>query len=172
MVCWFFQVKGLEVRLIDMIDGDNREWGYYIQLLRERGYTYGTMFLPHDSNKRDPKSLQTFKEFIEANRFKCERIERPASKLSIIQKFRPVFPRLFFDLVKCEEGIRALEAYRRQWNEMRNMYDDEPYHDWTSHYADAIALLPDALEILKTQMVQFSGTADFQLTYNEFGEPI
>jgi hypothetical protein len=172
MVCWFFQVKGLEVRLIDLLDDDNKEWGFYVQALRERGYTYGTMFLPHDSNKRDPKSLQSFKEFMEANRFKAEAIERPKSKLSVIQEMRPIFPRLYFDVQKCEEGLRAVEAYRRQWNETRNMYDDEPYHDWTSHYADALGLLPKALEQLKTKFVQFNGMENFNLQYNEYGEPI
>ncbi len=172
MVCWFFQVKGLEVRIIDLLDDDNKEWGFYTQSLKERGYSYGTMFLPHDSTKRDPKSLQSFKEFMEANNFKAEAIERPRSKLNVIQELRPIFPRLFFDVQKCEEGIRALEAYRRQWNETRNMYDDEPYHDWTSHYADGLGLLPKALEILKTKLVQFSGMQDFQLQYNEFGEPM
>lgn len=172
MVCWFFQVKGLEVRIIDLLDDDNKEWGFYTQALKERGYSYGTMFLPHDSTKRDPKSLQSFKEFMEANNFKAESIERPRSKLNVIQELRPIFPRLFFDVQKCEEGIRALEAYRRQWNETRNMYDDEPYHDWTSHYADGLGLLPKALEILKTKLVQFSGMQDFQLQYNEFGEPM
>lgn len=172
MVCWFFQVKGLEVRIIDLLDDDNKEWGFYTQALKERGYSYGTMFLPHDSTKRDPKSLQSFKEFMEANNFKAEAIERPRSKLNVIQELRPIFPRLFFDVQKCEEGIRALEAYRRQWNETRNMYDDEPYHDWTSHYADGLGLLPKALELLKTKLVQFSGMQDFQLQYNEFGEPM
>jgi len=173
MVCWFFQVKGLEVRVIDIVYDDNKEWGFYVQALRERGYTYGTMFLPHDSNKRDPKSLQTFKEFMIANRFKTESIERPKSKLSVIQEFRPIFPRLFFDLTKCDEGIRALEAYRRQWNETRNMYDDEPYHDWTSHYADALALMPKALEHLKNAMIQFqSGGEEVNIQYNEYGEPV
>lgn len=171
MVCWFFQVKGLEVRIIDLLDDDNKEWGFYVQSLKERGYSFGTMFLPHDSTKRDPKSLQSFKDFMIASNFKAEAIERPRSKLNVIQELRPIFPRLFIDVQKCEEGIRALEAYRRQWNETRNMYDDEPYHDWTSHYADALGLLPKAIEQLKTKFVQFGGMQDFNLQFNEFGEP-
>jgi len=134
MVCWLFQVQGLEVRMIDLIDGDNKEWGYYVQVLRERGYAYGTMFLPHDASKRDPKSLQSFDQFLKDNRFKTYTIERPKSVLNVIQRTRTIFPRLFFDSVKCGDGVRALEAYRRKWDDIRNMYSDEPYHDWTSHY--------------------------------------
>jgi hypothetical protein len=28
--------------------------------------------------------------------------------------------------------------YRRQWDGRRQEYEAHPYHDWTSHYADAL----------------------------------
>ena len=36
-----------------------------------------------------------------------------------IQAVRSLFPRLLFDSEKCYEGIEALKAYRREWNETR-----------------------------------------------------
>lgn len=172
MVCWLFQIEGLKVRFVDLIDNDNKEWGFYIQELRNRGYTYGTMILPHDATKRDPKSLQSFEQFLNDNRFETYTVDRPRSKLTVIQRTRTIFPRLFFDVQKCEEGVRALEAYRRQWNETRNMYDDEPYHDWTSHYADALGLIEPALEYIASKTTKYAGHQDYQMEYNVFGEPM
>lgn len=172
MVCWLFQIEGLKIRFIDLIDNDNKEWGFYVQELRNRGYTYGTMILPHDATKRDPKSLQSFEQFLNDNRFETYTVDRPRSKLTVIQRTRTIFPRLFFDVQKCEEGVRALEAYRRQWNETRNMYDDEPYHDWTSHYADALGLTEPALEYIASKTTKYAGNQDYEMQYNVFGEPV
>jgi hypothetical protein len=33
-------------------------------------------------------------------------------------------------------GVRALKAYRREFDEKNNTFKDKPLHDWSSHYAD------------------------------------
>jgi phage terminase large subunit len=55
-----------------------------------------------------------------------------------IQAVRSMFPRLVFDKDKCHEGLEALKAYRREWNETRKDWVDHPLHDWSSHAADSL----------------------------------
>jgi len=55
-----------------------------------------------------------------------------------IQAMRILFPQFYFDQTKCPYGINALTQYRREWDEIKQVYKDIPYHDWASHPADAL----------------------------------
>lgn len=46
-------------------------------------------------------------------------------------------PKCAFDAIKCEQGIKALESYRKEWNDKMGVWRDKPLHDWASHGADA-----------------------------------
>jgi hypothetical protein len=36
-----------------------------------------------------------------------------------------------------DDGLKALESYRKEWDEKKATYRDHPYHDWASNGADA-----------------------------------
>ena len=55
-----------------------------------------------------------------------------------IAQVRTMFPRFVFDAEKCYEGLQALAAYRRDWNEQRKDWSDHPRHDFASHGADSL----------------------------------
>ena len=55
-----------------------------------------------------------------------------------INGVRMSFARMEFDEVGCAEGLKALRAYRREWDEDRGCWKDKPRHDWASHGADAL----------------------------------
>jgi hypothetical protein len=40
-----------------------------------------------------------------------------------------------------QEGLKALKAYRKEWDEERGTWRDKPRHDWASHGADAFRVL-------------------------------
>jgi hypothetical protein len=46
-----------------------------------------------------------------------------------------------FDAGPCAEGLKALRAYRKEWDEERGTWRDRPRHDWASHGADAFRVL-------------------------------
>jgi hypothetical protein len=50
---------------------------------------------------------------------------------------RQVLPTCIFDPEGCEEGIKVLDNYRKQWNDMLGVWRNEPLHDWASHGSDA-----------------------------------
>jgi hypothetical protein len=54
-----------------------------------------------------------------------------------IDAARLVLPLCWFDGEKCRDGLEALRAYRRQYDEVRKVFSDSPYHDWASNGADA-----------------------------------
>ena len=54
-----------------------------------------------------------------------------------IQAVRALLARSWFDKVKCDRGLGALRAYRREWDEKMAVFRPRPLHDWSSHAADA-----------------------------------
>lgn len=58
------------------------------------------------------------------------------NKLSIndgIQEARKVFPNLRFDEDTCQQFIRCIENYKKDFDEKKKVFRDQPYHDWASH---------------------------------------
>ena len=59
-----------------------------------------------------------------------------------IQNVRGMLSRCHFDMEKCKDGVMALKQYRREYDENRKCFKTTPYHDWTSHGADAFRMIP------------------------------
>ena len=55
-----------------------------------------------------------------------------------IQAVRTLFSRFWFDAAACHQGLEALKAYRREWNEQRRTWSDTPLHDWSEHGSSAL----------------------------------
>jgi hypothetical protein len=58
-----------------------------------------------------------------------------------INAARLTMPRIWFDAVRCKDGIEALRQYRADFDEKTRAFKDTPKHDWTSHTADAFRYL-------------------------------
>jgi len=144
-VAWFGQLKGDQIRLIDLAHDNSKGFDYYLQMLREKGYKYGTMYLPHDGNKRSPDSLRTFSDALKGAGYNVVVIPRTTDKNRDIQTARTIFPRCWFNATTCAEGLEALTNYRRNWNEERGAFEDHPYHDWSSNFADGFQALAVSL---------------------------
>jgi len=129
--------------IIDYEEAMNKQWGYYAQLLREKGYNYRLFILPHDGTKRDAKSLQSFKEFLEIEfpKVKTVLVDRTSSVFEDLQTCRTKFPLLTFRASTTTRLIEALDAYRYEFDERNDMLKNEPKHDWSSHPADSLRCL-------------------------------
>lgn len=133
---WFSQRAGDETRLIDFHRNSGQGLPYYVKILQERGYVYGTHVAPHDIEVRELTSGKTRKEI--ARSLGVDFVVAP--KVSIedgIQSVRALLPKCIFDADKCVEGIDALSMYRKEWDEDKRTFKDKPLHDWTSDPADA-----------------------------------
>jgi hypothetical protein len=63
-------------------------------------------------------------------------VERPRNKLEAIAA-RAAFARCQFDEGACELGLQRLRAYRKERDESRGVWKDQPRHDDAPHGADA-----------------------------------
>ena len=53
-----------------------------------------------------------------------------------MQESRKVFPRVRFDADNCQQFLRCIENYKKEWDDKKKVFRDGPYHDWASHGAD------------------------------------
>lgn len=144
---WFIKKVGERYQVIDCYSNSGEGLNHYLEVLHKRGYSYGVHVAPHDVDNRtlgshDAKSLkQQAREGYMVNGVKMsinfEVVKRTTSVNTDIEMVRQILPLCEFDAVKCDDGIKALENYKKDWNEKAGMWRDKPLHDWSSHYADA-----------------------------------
>lgn len=143
MAIWFSQsTRSGEVRLIDYVEGSGEGFPFYASLLSAKGYTYGKHWAPHDIGVRELGSGRSRRETALSLGIKFELVPRihhaAAGEVEEgIHAARMLFPRCWFDAIKCAKGIEALMHYRRDYNQSLDEFKATPVHDWASHGADA-----------------------------------
>jgi phage terminase large subunit len=136
---WFLQPVGRMIHVIDYLEATDRGLEWYSKALREKPYTYGRFYWPHDMIARDfSANGQSRLAMAESLGLRPSVVATRGSIADGIQSVRSMFSRLVFDKDKCHEGLQALAAYRREWNETRKDWVDHPLHDWSSHAADSL----------------------------------
>ncbi len=138
---WFSQSnRSGEIRIIDYYEASGEGLPHYAQVLTQKGYTYGQHWAPFDI---EVKELGSGRSRIETAKTLGINF-RIAPKLTIedgIHAARMLFPRCWFDVVKCAPGIEALQHYQRDYNQRLNEFKATPVHNWASHAADAFRYL-------------------------------
>jgi len=136
---WCVQFVGAEVHLIDYHEEAGKDIAYYVGWLNQRGYAYGTDWLPHDAQARELGTGKSIEELLRG----MDRLVRITPMLKIesgIQAARMLMHRCWFDAKRCERGIETLSNYRRDYNNRIGEFFS-PLHDWASHGADAFRYL-------------------------------
>jgi hypothetical protein len=133
----FFQDVGFERRIIDFYETNGAALDHYAKVLRDKGYNYGTHFLPHDADARELGTGKSRKDVLE-NLLSGEIQVLPRLNVADgIQAVRSIFNRLWIDSEKCRRLLDALSNYRRDWDDKKKVFKDKPLHDWASNPADA-----------------------------------
>lgn len=134
---WFVQeMPGGRVNVIDYRELQGKGLPYYIKFLREQEYIYRYHYAPWDFGHHEWSSGKTRHET--ALNFDVR--FRIGPKLHIqegIDACRRLLPKCWFDKDRCADGLDAMRSYRKLWDERMQKFRDEPYHDWSSHGADA-----------------------------------
>lgn len=138
MGIWFLQVYGKEIRFLSYEEHAGEGIQFYVNLLNEKPYKYGTHYFPHDIKVRElgtgRSRLESFQELGVTN-------YRIAPKLEIddgIQAVRTLFPRFWMDSEGCKWALNALYSYRKEYDEKRKIFRSQPLHDWASTCADSL----------------------------------
>jgi phage terminase large subunit len=147
MAIWFTQsLKTGEIRLIRYYENSGEGFPFYVRVLREFNYIYGTHHAPHDIEVRELGTGRSRKETAATLGLKFVTVPRVNTTQDDeleegIHMGRMLFPRLYFDEANCRAGIDALLHYRRPFNNRLGEFTKGVVHDWSSHAADAYRLL-------------------------------
>lgn len=143
---WFFQVLGKEIRLIDYEEGSGESLTHWLGVVKKKDYVYEKHIAPHDIMVHEYTSGMTRQA--SARKLGINLI--PAQKTEIIpgiDAVRNILSRCWFDEKKCAKGIKALENYKKDWDERNGCWRSQPLHNWASHGADAFRTLATGLNL-------------------------
>ena len=135
---WFHQRVGLENRFIDFYQANGEALAHYAKVLRDKGYLYGTHYLPHDAQVTELGSGKSRLSTLEDLGVRpISIVPRVQSVDEGIEMTRQAFASCWFDAQRCAPGLESLAAYRREWSDRHQTYQSKPHHDWASDAADA-----------------------------------
>jgi phage terminase large subunit len=135
MAIGFFQKANQEVRMIDYYESTDKGLDHYAKVLQEKGYVYGKHIAPHDIAVREMTTGKTRQEIAKGLGINFDVL--PLIALSDgIHAGRMMFSRLWVDETKCGMWLDYIGQYRREWDDKRGMFKDNPCHDFTSNAAD------------------------------------
>lgn len=145
---WVWQIVGKEIHCIDYYENNDEALAHYVRWLKEKPYLYEKHFMPHDAAAREKGSGKSFADLARAAGLPVTVLKRDKNEMFGIECLRNSLPRFFFDQKNCEQGIKALENFRKEWNEKIGCYRERSFHNWASHGAKALIYGAEAMESL------------------------
>lgn len=136
---WWFQVVGNQPRILDVYSSSGVGVDHYAEICHSKPWQRGYDFVPHDAKVKEWGTGRTRVETMQQLGLN-PRLVPNASKLDGINAARKTINASLFH-PRCEEGISALEQYRREWDDDKKTFRASEVHDWTSHYADGFRYL-------------------------------
>ena len=141
MAVIFVQRSFGQIRIIDCWQGDEKGGlPEAIKAIQNKPYIYGKHWGPHDIEATDISTGKTRKEIADTLGLKFEVVPNMPIQDGINAAIF-MLSHTWIDEVKCQFFLDAIAAYHRRFDEKRGMFLDEPYHDWSSHFADAFRML-------------------------------
>lgn len=134
---WFVQRTRGEIRVIDYEEHSGEGFPYYAKLIADKPYVYSHHVMPHDIEvhelgsgikRRDTAVKLGIKPIVVTPRHNVH---------EGIGAVRAMLPSCYFDGEKCEDGLRALREYTKDFDAEKMVYKKVPRHDKASHGADA-----------------------------------
>lgn len=143
----FFQVYGKEIRIIDYIEGSGESLAHWLNIVKQKPYSYGKHIAPHDINVHEYTSGMS--RMVSARQLGVSFVAAPRVEIIPgIDKVRTILPMCYIDEKACEKLIKALENYKKEWNERTGCWQSHPLHNWASHGADAMRTLATGLHYI------------------------
>jgi hypothetical protein len=134
---WFIQDFHGELRVIDHYEAQG-DFVKHLTNVQQKGYNYSKHVFPHDIKVREfttgKPRIETAQEVLGNN---CEvapnlRVDEGIARTKVLLR------QCFFDKEKCKTGLKLLENYRQEYDELNKIFKKQPLHDFASHTADAM----------------------------------
>lgn len=142
---WFYQILPGRIRFIGYYENSGEAMPHYLKELARRrkefGWEYRTHHVPHDIRVHEwTNGLTRIEQF--AQKTKADDLGKPVKVPNHfvedgINATRHLIGISEYDEAGCSQGLKCLKNYRKEWDEERGVWKDNPRHDWASHGADA-----------------------------------
>lgn len=142
---WVYQTVGKEIHLIDYYESCDESSAHYIKWLKTRPYHIDVHILPHDAKAREKGSGKSYADYFIDAGLKINVLARDSNEMFGIECLRATLPRMFFDQSKCDKGVKAVEAFRKEWNEKMGCYREKSFHNWASHGTKALIYAAESI---------------------------
>ncbi len=141
---WMYQAQGAQLVILDHYSNNSVGVEHYrdhlMKLYQDRGWIHGDDYVPHDAKIKEWGSGRTRVETMSSLGLH-PRLVPLASVDDGINAVRRTLPLCVFHPRTEENGIDALEQYRREWDDEKKCFKPTALHNWTSHPADAFRYL-------------------------------
>jgi hypothetical protein len=140
---WIFQVIGDRIIFLEALSGGDecRHPAHWSKRLKEKRYSYGGHFLPHDGE------VLWRSQLVDAGLDGVVVMPRCVNVWDNINEGLGSFGRCEFALQSCAGGIDALEGYHAKVESDGNSVRDVPVHDWASHFSTAFCYAHQAIHL-------------------------
>ena len=156
-----FQKYWKEIRILDYYENSGESLEHYVQILKEKWYSYTKHYLPHDVQVRELSTWITREEKLRQLWLWDIVVVPKLSVIEWIEATRRVLRNCWFNDKLCKDGLQALNEYHKRRDERRKTFL-WPDHDWSSHAADSFRYLSVAVEnLLDDQTEDFVVTVDY-----------
>ena len=140
---WLMQQVGTASHFIRYIEDWGKGYSFYIRKLRETGFIFGKMHMPHDASHQRQLAdkigapLTMVQEL--APDWDWNIVPRVHDLHAGIELLRTRFHEAYFDAEGCKEGLNHIGLYRKKYNSALKAFVDEPEkRDGHSEAADAL----------------------------------
>jgi hypothetical protein len=153
---WWYQLCGQEIHLLEYYEHNGEPLSHYLHIVKSKPYTYGKHIVPHDAAAHEYSTGLSRIE-VARNHGIAFTISPDLALIDGIDAARNLLNRCWFDEVKCASGIKALESYKKEWNDRYGCWCSKPLHNFASHGADAFRMLAVSINKLASKGLTAEG---------------
>ena len=143
---WFWQAVDGGVDLIDYYENHGASLSHYYDVIESKPYSYVKHWLPHDARQVTLSSgVSILNQMLK--RFPGQVACGPdLPLLDGIQAGRWLIQQGIRFHPNVAQGLAALRQYHYEYDEEKKTFSPKPYHDWSSHAADAFRYLASTVK--------------------------
>lgn len=136
---WCFQVIKNVPKIVDFYRPESDDLADWCRWLDDRGY-HGNDYVPHDAMQPNWGAKRTRFETLKDHGRKPKMVQM-VTVAEGINAGRETIKVAEFDAVRCEIGIDGLKNYRREWDDDRKTFRENPVKDWAEHIGSSFRYL-------------------------------
>jgi hypothetical protein len=161
---WWYQLCGQEIHLLEYYENSGEPLTHYLQFVKSKLCTYGKHMVPHDAAVHEYSTGLSRVE-VARNHGIPFTIAPNIGLIEGVDAVRNILNRCWFDELKCTSGIKALENYKKEWNDRHGCWSSRPIHNFASHGADSFRMLAVSLNSLLNKGLTVEEWRRLRLSY-------